>query len=197
MTKPKIILIGGGGHCRSCIDVIEAEARFDIVGIVEKDDVQHPPVLDYPVLGSDQNLAPYRDIADFAMVTVGQLEYSDLRVSLFDRIRDAGFKSPIVVSPTAMVSPHAEISEGTIVMHHAVINAGAGIGENCILNTKSLVEHDAQVGDHCHISTGAILNGSVRVGARSFVGSNAVVVQDVAISPGSFVKAASLVKPDL
>ncbi len=23
MAKPKIILIGGGGHCKACIDVIE------------------------------------------------------------------------------------------------------------------------------------------------------------------------------
>jgi len=32
--KEKIILIGGGGHCKSCIDVIEQEGRFIIAGIV-------------------------------------------------------------------------------------------------------------------------------------------------------------------
>ena len=34
--KEKIILIGGGGHCRGlCIDVIEQDGRFDIAGIVD------------------------------------------------------------------------------------------------------------------------------------------------------------------
>ena len=33
--KDKIILIGGGGHCKSCIDVIEQEGRFTIAGIVD------------------------------------------------------------------------------------------------------------------------------------------------------------------
>ena len=33
--KEKIILIGGGGHCRACIDVIEQEGRFTIAGIVD------------------------------------------------------------------------------------------------------------------------------------------------------------------
>ena len=31
----KIILIGGGGHALSCIDVIESEKKFKIVGIVD------------------------------------------------------------------------------------------------------------------------------------------------------------------
>ena len=30
-----IVLIGGGGHCKSVIDVIEQEGRFKIIGIVE------------------------------------------------------------------------------------------------------------------------------------------------------------------
>ena len=30
-----IVLIGGGGHCRSCIDVVEEEDKHRIVGIVD------------------------------------------------------------------------------------------------------------------------------------------------------------------
>jgi len=32
---PNIILLGAGGHCKSCIDVIEAEGKFTIVGILD------------------------------------------------------------------------------------------------------------------------------------------------------------------
>ena len=32
----EIILIGGGGHFKVCIEVIEREGRFEIVGIVER-----------------------------------------------------------------------------------------------------------------------------------------------------------------
>ena len=28
--NPKLILIGGGGHCAACIDVIEQENKFEI-----------------------------------------------------------------------------------------------------------------------------------------------------------------------
>jgi FlaA1/EpsC-like NDP-sugar epimerase len=30
-----IILVGAGGHCKSCIDVIEKENQFKIVGLVD------------------------------------------------------------------------------------------------------------------------------------------------------------------
>jgi len=29
-----LLLIGGGGHCRSCIDFIEEEGKYQIAGIV-------------------------------------------------------------------------------------------------------------------------------------------------------------------
>ena len=30
-----IVLIGGGGHCKSCIDVIEMEKKYKILGLVD------------------------------------------------------------------------------------------------------------------------------------------------------------------
>ena len=36
INMKEIILIGGGGHCKSVIDVIEQEGKFKIVGIVDK-----------------------------------------------------------------------------------------------------------------------------------------------------------------
>ena len=30
-----IVLVGGGGHCKSVIDVIESEVKFNIIGIID------------------------------------------------------------------------------------------------------------------------------------------------------------------
>jgi hypothetical protein len=46
--KP-ILLVGGGGHCHSCIDVIEVEGAFSIQGIVEQSGESPVQVLGYPV----------------------------------------------------------------------------------------------------------------------------------------------------
>ncbi|MDZ7696624.1 MAG: N-acetylneuraminate synthase family protein [Deltaproteobacteria bacterium] len=48
--KEKIILVGGGGHCKSCIDVIEQEGRFAIAGIVDLPEKVDEKVIGCPVI---------------------------------------------------------------------------------------------------------------------------------------------------
>lgn len=191
--KPKLILIGGGGHCKSCIDVIEQESKFIIAGIVDVN-LSLSDLLGYPLLGQDGDLTKLKIAYDYALVTVGQIKSSAIRVQLFDYTKSLGFQFPVIISPRAYVSSHAKIGSGSIIMHDALINTGATIGNNCIINTKSLIEHDAVIEDSCHISTGAIINGGVVVRQGSFVGSNAVTRESVESNENDFIKAGSLFK---
>lgn len=193
MSKPEILLLGGGGHCHACVDVIQAEGRFAIAGIVERDGADFSAtVMGYPVLGTDAQLPELRKRYAHALVTLGQIRNPAPRIHLFEQLQDLGFSLPVICSPRAYCAPSARVGNGTILMHEALVNANAWVGENCILNSKALVEHDVVVGAHCHISTAAVLNGGVTVGERSFVGSNAVCVQGIALPEGTFVKAMSL-----
>ena len=155
----KIILIGSGGHARACIDVIELSGQFKIAGFIEKDEASIQNNLGYSIIGTDGDLNALRKIYTNVMVTVGQIKSPLTRIKLYQLLQEMEFTLPVIISPRAYVSKHAQIGDGTIVMHDAIINANARIGENCIINNKALIEHDAVIGDHCHISTGAILNG--------------------------------------
>lgn len=194
MTKLKLILIGAGGHCRSCIDVIEQEGKFDILGVVKKAGQDTPTkILDYPVIGTDTDLSALKQECGHALVTVGQIKSSAIRFKLYTQLKELGFELPAIISPLAYVSRYAVIGAGTIVMHHAVVNANARVGTNCILNSKSLVEHDAVIGDGVHLSTGAVINGASSIGAGSFIGSGATVIQELTLPTQSFVRAGQLV----
>ena len=188
-----IILVGGGGHCRSVIDVIELENKYQIAGIVDKEDRLGLSILGYEVIGSDDDLQKLTSEYRYAVITIGQLESAGLRIKLFEAVKNAGFIMPPIISPLAYISKYAVIGEGTVVMHGSIVNTNAQVGENCIINTRAIVEHDCKVGDNCHISTGAILNGDVHVGNNCFIGSNAVTRQSVVIAENSFVKAGSVV----
>ena len=194
MPEKEIILLGGGGHCRSCIDVIESSQTFKIAGIVEQPGSNKTSLtLGYPVIGYDNDLAILKKRYDYALITVGQIGSSNTRQEIYNRLKKLGFTLPVIISPLAHVSKHAVLGEGTIVMHQAMVNAGAQIRKNCILNTRCLIEHDVKIGDHTHISTAAILNGEVVIGPGSFVGSNATIVQDVKLPANYFFKAGSLI----
>jgi sugar O-acyltransferase (sialic acid O-acetyltransferase NeuD family) len=190
----KILLIGAGGHCKSCIDVIEQIGEWQIAGIIDRKDSGVTDVLGYPVIGCDDDLPELKKQYDYAFVTVGQIQSAELKIKLFNRLKSLGFKQPVLISPLAYVSKHAKIGEGSIVMHCAMVNAAAKIGNNCIINSKALIEHDAVIHDDCHISTGASINGVVVVGEQTFVGSHATTKQAIVIPSKSFIKAGSLVK---
>lgn len=184
-----LILVGGGGHCESCIDVIESTGRYLIEGIVDIKDKIGQNVLGYKIIASDEELGELSKNYNSFLITVGQIKSAGLRKRLFCRLKDLGVKLPVIISPTAYVSKHTSIAEGTIVMHKAFINAGAKVGINCIINTGAIVEHGAEIGDHCHISTGAILNGGVKLGENSFFGSCSVSREYITIGADVIVSA--------
>lgn len=192
--KPQILLIGGGGHCKSVIDVIETEDSFTIGGIIDRKELIGEKVLGYKVIGCDDDLEKLSAQFKYAMVTVGQIKSPDLRIKLFNQLQSIGYETPPIISPRAYVSKHASIGEGTVIMHDALVNANAAVGKNCIINTKALIEHDSIIEDHCHISTGAIVNGGTIINQKTFFGSNAVSREYTAIEKESFIKAGSVAK---
>ena len=194
MKKKSLVLIGGGGHCKSCIDVIEQNNLFSIFGIIDLPEKLGNRILEYPVIGNDNDIPNLISKNSYFHITLGQISSATLRIKLFNLLKEHKANIPVITSPLAYVSKHAKIGEGTIVLHQAIINAGASIGVNCIINTKSLIEHDAKVGNHCHISTGAIVNGGVTIGDGTFYGSGAVSKEYINIPDSSFIKANSIVK---
>jgi len=183
MTKPQLLLIGAGGHTRSCIDVIEAQCNFQIAGLVGLSEQRGAQYANYgyAVIGADSDLLNLAKIYQYALITVGQMQGSEHRIRLYQQATQLGFQFPTIIAPTAYVSRYSTLGAGTIVMHGAIVNAGASVGNNCIINSRALIEHDARVEDHCHISTGAILNGDVTIGTGSFIGSSSVIKQGITI----------------
>ena len=183
----KIILIGGGGHCKSCIDVIEQQGKYQIAGIVDMPEKLHQKILGYEIIATDDDLPRLVNEHENFLITLGQIKTPEKRIRIFQTLKESGAKLPVIISPLAYISKHAKIGDGTIIMHRVLINAGAKIGSNCIINTKALIEHDAIIGDHCHIATGAIINGGVKVGRGTFFGSNAVCKEYIKIGENAVI----------
>lgn len=197
MKKEKIILVGGGGHCKSCIDVIEATGKYIIAGIVEKEAKIGTEILDYPVIGCDDDLPELVNDSTSFLITVGQIKSPAIRIKLYDTLKRLGAKLPVIISPLAHVSNHAKIGEGTIVMHQALVNADATVGVNCIINTKALVEHDSTIGNNCHISTASVINGECVVNDNCFIGSNSVLINNIKIGADAIIGSGSNIVRDI
>ena len=189
------ILIGGGGHCKACIDVIES-TEHTIAGILDRD-AGGNKVFNYSILGGDDEIEKLIARGHKFLITIGQIKSAASRVHLYEKIIGLNGKLAIVFAASALISKYATVGKGTIVMHHAVINASATVGNNCIINTKALIEHDCFIDDHTHISTGVIINGHCHIGKRVFVGSNSVVIPGIKIGDEVIVGAGSVVISDI
>jgi sugar O-acyltransferase (sialic acid O-acetyltransferase NeuD family) len=188
----KIILIGGGGHCKSCIEVIHSQGVYEIAGILDGALVAGN-VLGYPVIGDDEMIGTLAAEGHSFLITVGQIKNSGVRQKLFEKVRAAKGIFAKVVASTAYVSEFASVGEGTILMHGVFVNAGVKMGVNGIVNTKTLVEHDVVIGDHCHVSTGSIINGDCVVEDDCFIGSGAVIKQGIVITEKTIIGAGAVV----
>ena len=194
--KP-LLLIGGGGHCHACIDVIESEEKYRIAGVVLPIRGDHADVTGYPVIGADEDLPALLKKTPNAIVTVGQIKSAAVRIKLFELLNTHGANLPIIQSPSSYCSKHAVIGEGTILMHGSLVSAGAKVGANCIINSQALIEHNVEIADHCHISTGTKVNGSVRIGKGTFIGSGSIIKEGVKIGAGVVIGAGQLILKDV
>lgn len=190
MSRP-LILVGGGGHCKSVIEVCHQLHR-EIRGILELPHLVGSSIGGVEIIGTDEDIPRYANSCDF-VVTVGYVRTPTLRLSLARRIAAGGGSLATLISPKAIVAHDAAIGAGTVVLSGACINAGAKIGGNAIINTLSAIEHDVTVGDHCHVSTGAMVNGDCNVGERVFIGSNATIINGISIGNDIIVGAGSTV----
>ena len=195
MKRP-LILIGGGGHCKSVIEVAES-AGYEIKGILDMPDEVGKEVLPgHKVIGTDDEIPQYVEECDF-IITVGFIKNPALRIKLYNKVKAAGGRLATIIASTAHVSKYAELGEGTVIMHHAFVNAGAKIGDNCIINTFVNIEHDAEVGNQCHISTGTMVNGECKIGENCFIGSQSVCANCIEIASDIIGGAGSVVRKSI
>ena len=189
----KLLLIGGGGHCKSVLDsLLQCNACSDI-GIVDNSGVG-TRVMGVRVIGCDDDLAVLLSRGfTHAFITLGSVGNPAKRVKLFNMVQEMGFKIPNVIDPSAVVSINASLAEGIFVGRNAVVNAGAKLGTCAIINTGAIVEHDCEVGAFAHIATGAVLCGGVCVGQHTHIGAGSVIRQSIEIGEDSVIGAGSVV----
>lgn len=197
MAKKKIVLIGGGGHCKVVISILKKLVNFEIAGIVDNYKADSF-ISGIKIIGTDDDLKDiYKSGVHNALITVGSTKDNAKRYSLFNMAKKIGYKFSVIISPEAIADESVKIGEGTVVMPGSIINIDSSIGKNCIINTGAIIEHDCKIGDHCHIAPGVHISGSVEVEKLSFIGVGATIIQGIKIGKNVTIGAGSVIIKDI
>jgi UDP-perosamine 4-acetyltransferase len=189
-----IVVIGAGGHAKVVLEVLRAANTFEVFGLTDpSEDLRE--VLGAPVIGSDKVLPEL--FAQGIRTAVVALGSNRLRQQVGRNLLAMGFTLPMVVHPSALLSPTAVIEPGVVVMARAVLGPLAIVGELSIINTGAIVEHDNRIGKSAHVGPGVTLGGTVQIGDRALVGIGSAVRPGISIGNDTIVGAGSAVVADV
>lgn len=194
-----LLLLGAGGHAMVVAETALATGRFSNIAFLDDRCTgpgQLPDRLGWPVIGPFAfALEPHiREQFPYALVATGK---ASVRMEWLLQLASAGYELPVLIHPTAWVSPSAQIGVASVVFAKAVIQTQTVIGSGAILNTSCSVDHDALLGDCVHICPGAHIAGEVCVGDRSWIGIGSSVIQQIRIGADVTVGAGAAVVRDL
>ncbi|WGS66032.1 acetyltransferase [Marinitoga aeolica] len=194
----KIILVGGGGHCKVVSSIILENNDYEIVGISDIENELGKEINGIKIKYTDDQLEElYNKGIKNAIITVGSVGNSTLRIKLFNKIKSIGFYIPVIISKNAIIAKDVEIDEGTVIMPGVIINPGVKIGKNCIINTGAIIDHDCIIKDNAHIAPGVTLSGGVKVGENTHIGTGSSIIQYINIGKNSIIGAGSVVVSDI
>lgn len=187
-SSVKAVIFGSGGHAKSIHNMIR-EAGYSIAGVVDSNRIEGDLFLSsYKVLGTEVDLKTIRDSGiAIAFIGVGGATGNALRASIFNKLKEAGFIMPPLISKMASLDSTSHLGEATYVFPGATIGADCFFGNNVIVNQGSIICHDCRVGDHVHLAPGAILAGKVVVGSLSTIGMSSTIMNNVTIGDNVLV----------
>ena len=196
--KKKLVIIGGGGHCRTVIDSVCSLSVYSEIVITDPNISVGEKINGYSVVGGDEVLYNLYDNGyDSAFIAIGAIGDTDVRRKLDKIVTDIGYKFPIIVDASATIALNCMIADGTYIAKNACVNSSSSIGRNAIINTGAIVEHDCNIGDYVHIAVGAVVCGGCNIGHDVFIGANATVIQGVTVGENSIIGAGSTVLADV
>ncbi|MBM1105897.1 acetyltransferase [Aurantibacter crassamenti] len=189
-----IVIIGASGHGNVVLDIIENEAKYNVIGFIDTYKEKCRLAIGYEVLGSEEELPYLMDKFNFSegIIAIGD---NWTRKKVVDKISKIvpKFRYISSVHPNAVIGRDVKIGLGTIVMPGAIVNSNANIGNFCILNTNSSLDHDSEIGDYSSLAPRASTGGHVRLGEFSAICLGANIIEGIHIGEHTVIGAGSLV----
>lgn len=189
-----IIIVGAGGHSKVVAESA-VRAGFSIRGFVD-DRADAAPFPHYQLIGTIVDLTNTQLLNSSARILIA-IGDNRTRMQVAKRLALPPERYATVIDPSAVVSRHASIGEGTVVLQGAIVNAGTVVGQHAILNTGCTVDHDCRIGDYAHVSPGVNIAGGVVVGEGAHLGIGTCAIPCCSVGAWSVVGAGAAVVKDI
>lgn len=148
VREMNLLILGAGNHGCTVRELAESLRIFSRIAFLD-DDPENTLAL-----GRCGDCARFRDQYPVAIAAVGDRE---LRLRWMRMLAREGFVLPVLIHPTAVVSPSAQIGYGTVVDARAAIGAGAQIGSGSVIASGATVDRGVVLPEGSMIRCGQVV----------------------------------------
>ncbi len=189
-----IILFGGGIHVSYCIDIIEKENKYNIVGIADPNLQVGTEIMDYKIIGKQEEI---KDLIKQYNVDAGIITIGDnwTRKIVLDKILSIvpDFEFVSSIHPSVIIGKNVVIGRGTVMMAGCIVSPNTTIGEFCFFATGAILEHDCQMGSFASLSAGSLTGGKVKIGKFAAIALGVILFDRIEIGEHTVIGSGSLV----
>ena len=163
-SKGNLLIVGAGQYGQVAREIAESMDCFEKISFL---DDKHPDAV-----GRTDQYSEFAEQYPNAIVAIGR---ADLRLSLTQQLRDAGYQIAALNSPMAYVSASAVIREGCVIEPMAVVHTESEIGECCFISAGAVVNHNCVIGSGCHIDCHATVKSNTVLGDQTKIDYGQVI----------------------
>ncbi len=191
-----VFIYGGGSLARLLAASLQTSGQTDVRGFVVDEEFRNENVLlGLPVIGFEELVKNHRPADLNVLFSVGYRRMR-ARKSIFEKVKEAGFKCPNYLFPGARVNPEVEMGEGNILCDGVIIDSFTRVGNNNFFRSNTYVSHDNVIGDHNYFAPGCTLSGNCTVKNICFLGVGATVIDGLIVGDETFLSAGSTLLTD-
>ena len=180
--EKSILILGGQGGAKMCIDAIRSKNEYEIIGIIDPELKVGDLISDVPILGGENllNILLKKGI-DKIVVSFSSLKNLKFRSRKIEILKAIGFRFPNIIHSAANIEPSSSLGEGNIILASSIIGSCCVIGNFNYINTGAIICHDAIISDNNHFAPNSVIAGRVLVESNSLIGINVSTFYDIRI----------------
>lgn len=143
VREMNLLILGAGSHGQEVMELARSLTVFRRAGFL--DDAKPG------AMGPCRDLGRWVEEYPAAVAAVGDWA---VRRRWLEELAAEGFVLPVLIHPSATVSPSAELGYGTVVCARAVVGSGAKVGRGCIISSGAAIDRNAEVPEGTHVRCG-------------------------------------------
>ena len=172
MENRNLLILGAGQYGTVVKEIALALQYFEQIDFLDDGYGEINPNYHEASVGKLESYETFAGTYGCGIVAMGNPK---LRRMWTERLKSAGYRIPVLVSPRAYVSPSAQLREGCVVEPLAGIQANALVGAGSYVSMGAVVNHNSIVMDFCHVDCGAVVESGGLVDSGRKVEAGTVI----------------------